>query len=237
MDFSLPVLVARGQREHAEVLLPGISTRRFKGTSLARLLDDAALYLMETVPKEAPRRLIRYAFNPLVELRRAKVVVTLPSSTKKEKDTWSGRISVVLSHWPGERFWVATIPRLSTELFAIESPGASASAVARILERKLEEGEAIALAALECRPEERLEILNFEADLPTLLPSQPIRRDKPKKKKKKAGEASAEPEPEKKRVLVSPQTLFEVGVSLTHRALDGRLNRAFLREALVKELV
>lgn len=239
MELSIPVLVAKDHRELAEILLPGISNKRFSGPSLAVLLDDAAIHLMEKVPKEDPRRLLLYAFNPTVELRRVKVEVTLPGSTKKNKITWKGRISVMLSHRTGERFWTAIIPRLGEETFAIASPAVAGPAVARILEKRLVKNPSLYLEDLVCRPEERLEILNFEANPPTLLPSQPKRHEskQKRKKKQKEREEAAEAEQKKKRNLVPPATLQQVGVSLTHRAIDGRLNRAFLREPLVKEVL
>jgi ATP-dependent Clp protease ATP-binding subunit ClpC len=237
MDFSVPVLVSKDERNLAEILLPGLSSRRFAGPSLAVLLDDAAIHLMEVVPKEEPRRLLRYAFNPSVELRRVKVEVTRPTSTKKNKEVWKGRISVILSHRTGEAFWTAVVPRLGDDTYAVASPGAAGPALARILEKKLSKRPQLDLDALNCRSEERLEILSFEADLPTLLPSQPKRHESKKKKKKKQKEAEEAEEKEKKRILVAPRTLSQVGVSLTHRALDGRLNRAFLREELVREVL
>jgi ATP-dependent Clp protease ATP-binding subunit ClpC len=245
VQLLVPVLVAIDKRDNCELLLPGISTRSFKGPSLARLLDDVALHLMETIPQEKPERMTAYAFCPHLELRKPRIEIELPTGVKKETFVWKGRMSAVLQRWAEDDFFVVTVPRISTESFAIASPKLLESGLVRWLEARAKQYGHLALDDWVCRTQEYLEVLSVDTDLPTILPSHPIplaaRRGKKKRKKKDAALSEAEKAEKaekkaKKRVLVPPVVLRTVGQSLTHRAIDGRLGRAFLREKIVDDV-
>lgn len=240
MELSLPVLVAGDQRDRFEVVFPGISMQTFSGPSLAALLDDAALHLMENLPKTSAEQMPKYELCPEVELRKIKVKVRLPApegARRREEIFWTGRVSVVLTRWPEDEFWVGVLPRFGTDKIAVHSPNQLETAAARFLEAWVKDASATALDARVVRSHERLEILNFDADLPSILPS---RRPPPKKKKKKRTAAEREKEKaEKKKIkreLVAPVELRSVATNLTHRALDGRLGRAHLRDQLAEEV-
>ena len=57
--------------------------------------------------------------------------------------------------------------------------------------------------------------------------------NKNKTKKPKPGE----PKQKRKREIVAPTTLREVGLNLSHRAIDDRLSPAFGRDTLVKQIL
>ncbi len=244
-ELSIPVLVSVSAREIYEVALPRTGDR-WRGPSLATLLDDVALALMERLPKEQPERMPLYESCPHVELRKVKVEVRTGggaaapgrgsrerAAKDEERPLWKGRVSVVVSRWPEDRFAVATIPRLSPEVFAVSTPAALERSVTAFLEAWSEKHGALDHAA--CDDREFLEILHFEADHPSPLPSQPLRRPSRKRKKKLDPNKPAEPAPPKKNL--PPVTLRAVARNLTTAALDGRLHRAHAREPLIVQLL
>ncbi len=237
MELALPVLISVDERDRHEVRLPGVSSHVFKGTSLAALLDDVALHLMEHIPKEPAERMPSYELCPEVELRKLRITAQIPTGERKETKPWSGRLSVVLSRWPEDPFWTAVVPRLGLEKIAVKHPAALEAALIRhITAIAVERGTERLDAAVSAR-REHLEILAFDTELPSILPSQPIVLGARKKKKKKADALTkAPPEKEKKRVLVPPLMLRQVATNLTHRALDGRLARAHRMERVVDDL-
>lgn len=223
MDLAIPVLVSVDERERFEVQLVHDGHPPFLGPSLARLLDDVALYLMERIPNENVDRMPRYELCPHVELRKPKIAV----------GEWQGRISAVVSRFPEDKHFVVTIPRLSSRSFALDHPRNLSEAVARIMSEWAKERGGSDLDAVCCRPVEYLEVVTVDAELPTVLPSRPLRK-KPKRRARKEEEQT---NTSKKKSVVPPVTLRAVATNLTHRAADGRLPRAFLRDALVEELL
>ncbi|MCK6546153.1 AAA family ATPase [Myxococcota bacterium] len=243
MQLAIPVLVSIDERDRHEVRLPGLSSKVFRGKSLSALLDDAALHLMEVIPKEPASAMPAYVLCPELELRKVKLQLELPEPGRKDTKTWKGRLSVILSRWPGDGFWTALVPKLSEERFALKTPGALEAVLGRFVAKIAEQRGTQVLDAAVVARREHLELLGVDTELPSILPSQPIRRKVKRTKKKTITERRAEAakkaaeEKEKKRQLVPPTTLRQVATNLTHRALDGRLGRAHLRDAIVDAIV
>ena len=244
MDITLPVLVSINAREIYSVQIPGVTDiGGLSGPSLSRLLDDLALRLMENVPKMSPHAAAKLAFSPYVELRRVRLEV--PLGKGKNDKTWKGRLPVVLDRWPKERFIVATLPVTSFAglQLAISKTGALSAALTRYLSAWLEKRSVGSEAALPtalldaaaCQSHEYLELLTVDVELPTILPSRP--KKSRKKKTKTNPNRSRTASKQKKRELIAPRTLSQISENLTHRALDGRLDRAFYRDAVVDDIV
>lgn len=237
--IHLPVMVSVDKRGVHDVLLPGVSTRVWRGVSLAELLDDVALHLMETIPSTDPAQMPRMRLCPDIELRRVKVTAQIGGTARKPV-MWSGRLSVVVTRWKEDGFSTCVVPRLGVDAFAVERTGWLEEALARFVEQWAE-GRALDpddMAAFECRGYEYVEVLEVDTELPTVLPSRPAKRPKPKKKARGLKKTRAEKRGEKpKRRLVPPRTLRQVGVDLTHRAIDGRLGRTFGRDAIVADVM
>ena len=242
MDLSVAVMVSVDKRDVYELFLPGISEQSFRGVSLAELLDDVALHLMENIPKEKASNMPLYQFCPHIQLRKVKVTVQKPIPGMRKKEPWTGRMTVVLRRWPGENFYIACVPRVGVKTFAVEKPSYLETGLARFLEKMLEKEPWLNLEDYVCRSYEYLEILAIDTELPSVLPSRQPQKKKKKKSKKKKKDKKKKGEKKKKdkkpkRHLIPPVTLREVGINLTHRAMDNRLFQAFRREALVEQLL
>jgi ATP-dependent Clp protease ATP-binding subunit ClpC len=228
----MPVLVGVDGRDRFHVRLATAPSREHSGPSLAEILDDLALEVMESVPKASPAAMARYAaLCPDLQLRRVKVTATLPLLGGKPV-TWTGRLSVVVERWPGDDLRIATVPRLGAVRFPIARAGELEAALPELLVAEAPRHSSTAwVDAAVARQDEHLEILEVDVDAPTVLSSR-----RPVKRKRAAVEA--QPEPEKSdRTWVPPATLRSVAVSLAHRRLDGSLAPAFGRDALVERIV
>ncbi|MCB9644630.1 MAG: ATP-dependent Clp protease ATP-binding subunit [Myxococcales bacterium] len=226
-------MVSVDSKETYELFIPGVVTKRFRGVSLAEQLDNVALHLMEHVPRWPIRRMSELSFCPYIELRKVKVEIDLRPLKQKLKKTWTGRFAVVVSRWPSDGFYTATIPRLSTERFAMMRTAHLEHAVKHFVEKWVEETGDINLDPFTCQSYDYLEILDVEVDYPTILPSRPKQQKKKKKKKNKDND----PKEKRKRQIVPPTTLREVGLNLSHRAMDDRLPPAFGRDVIVKQIL
>ncbi|MEM1007636.1 MAG: hypothetical protein AAGJ35_01405, partial [Myxococcota bacterium] len=226
--IQCPVLVSTDKKETHRVYLPGIDHPHFQGISLSTLLDDVALYLMETFPKLNIHQMAPYLFCPYVELRKVSVDLRLKIPHKKEKRTWSGRFAVVLQRWSKEGFFTACIPAWSTCTFALSKTSALPMAVEHLLKNEHKKKHFTVCEELEdstCRSYEYLEIVEVDVEYPTLLPSAPPKPKKRKhRKQRKRGAASP------KRKVIVPQTLRSIAENLSTRARDGRLQPAFGRD-------
>jgi ATP-dependent Clp protease ATP-binding subunit ClpC len=233
VELAIPVLISADERERSEVRPARLGLPVFSGPSLPRLLDDLALHVMETLPKEPPERLVLYELSPYVELKKVKLDVPkiAPGGRAKDAEIWKGRVSVMVSSWPDDPIVVASIPRLGPEEIAFDRSSDLTAAITAHLAECFTKGKITDLDAIVVRPEERLEILTVDAELPTILPSSPRPRRNVRKEKK-----PEQREPKKRRVI-SPMTLSAVGENLIYRALEGRLSRAHGREALVEALL
>lgn len=237
MMLSVPVMVSVDKRQVYDLLLPGISPRTFRGVSLAELLDDVALHLMETIPQRSPAKMSIFQLCPNIELRRVKVEVELPGEGRK-KETWAGRVTVVVTRWSEDDFYEVFVPRLGTDGFAVERTSFLADGLAHFLaawckRNDVHYGER--LEFLTSKSYEYLEILEVDTEMPTVLPSrQPTKKKKKKKDKKKSQDKKAS---KPKKQMVYPRTLRQVGVNLTHKAMDHRLGLTFGRDGLVDQIL
>lgn len=236
MDLSVAVMVSVDKREVYDLLLPGISTRVFRGVSLAELLDDVALHLMEHIPKEKPGLMGRYQFCPHVLLRRVKIKAEFPTAVARKTVSWEGRLTVVLTRWPEDDFYVATVPRMGLESFAVGSTAVLEEGLTRFVEAWGARHNVNDLSLYVSRTYEYLEIMEVDAELPTVLPSKVPRPRRQRKKKKRRGKGKGQGEEKRKRRLIPPTALREVGINLNHKAVDGRLGRVFGRERLVEQV-
>ena len=227
--LSVAVMVSVDKRDVYELLLPGISSKVFRGVSLAELLDDVALDLMEKIPREAGAMMGRFQFCPHISLRKVKITAQLEVPGTKKKKDWTGRLSAVVTRWPGENHHMVWVPRFGVESFAITGTAHLEEGMIPIVEEFSKRHHITEFDSFTSRSYEYLEILQVDTELPSVLPSRPPRRKKRKKKthlkkKRKVKRKST------KRRLVPPTTLRQVAVNLTHRAIDGRLNRTFGRK-------
>ena len=236
ITMSLPVMVSVDQREVYQIHFPGVSEHRLRGVSLAELLDDAALYLMEQIPKESMDKMPRYQLCPVMELRKVKVTLQIPSGVGRKKEPWSGRFPVVVTRWGKDGFHVATVPTIGVETFAILRTAHLEEGLRRHLQTLVEAGRFYEIEQAVCKPVVYLEILEIETELPSILPSKPQKKKKKKKKPKKKEKKKKKDRNPQKRRMVPPETLRAVGSNLSHRAQDGRLKPAFGRDEIVDEL-
>jgi ATP-dependent Clp protease ATP-binding subunit ClpC len=239
--LHVPVMVSVDKRGVHDLLLPGISSTQYRGVSLAELLDDVALDLMERVPQMRPARLAAYRLCPHMELRRVKITVRV-GGTDRKPELWTGRLTVVLTRWPAERFHQCTLPRLGPDAtFAVRRTSDLQAGLSRYIAQWIKrhglDFEITHLEALVSRGFEYLEVLEVDTDLPTVLPSRPAKRKKRKKTIRGIKARQARKKRSTRRRVVPPITLRQVGVDLTHRAIDGRLRRTFGRDALVARLL
>ncbi len=241
--LHVPVMVSVDKRGVHDVLLPGVSRRIFSGVSLAELLDDVALHLMEVVPGADPATLPALRLCPDIELRRVKTTARIGGTARKPV-MWSGRLSVVVTRWKDDGFFVCRVPRMGTKAFAVQRTADLEMALSRFVAAWAEaidgEVEPDDLQRFECRGYEYIEVLEVDTELPTVLPSRPPPRKKKKRDKTRGPKARRKPGEKRerpKRRLVPPRTLRQVGVDLTHKAIDGRLGRTFGRDALVEQVM
>jgi ATP-dependent Clp protease ATP-binding subunit ClpC len=229
IDINALLHISVSRREVYTVRLPGLHSEAFRGTSLASLMDDAALYLMEHVPQERPGRMPLYEFCPHVELRRVKVEVELHGPGQKKKPVWTGRFAVVVRRWEGDDFYTCVVPAVGTEMFAVERTAYLPEALSEFLAKAAGRLHLQSLKHWECGSYDYLEVVEVEVELPTVLPNRKRRR---KRKKKKATEPVV-----RKRRMVYPRALREVAVNLMHKAIDGNLTAAFGRDRIVEEVL
>jgi len=221
-----PVLVS-SKGDTYEIRLPFIAERPFHGQSLASLNDDAAVYLMERVFEDQQSNLPRYLYCPDTFLRRIRVAVTF-----RDKQTWSGRLSVVLRRWPDEKFLEATLPRLGTMRFAVDGTADLELTVARWLRAEAGKDSEALRARLEhakSRASEYLDLLEVDLELPTILP-RTVRARRSTEQEPSARKRA------RKRRETQPTTLRVVATNLVHRVLDGRGHAVVARDAIVEEL-
>ncbi len=226
IDINALLHISVDRREVYTVRLPGLDTTAWQGTSLAKLMDDAALHVMERVPQEPVARMPLYEFCPHVELRRVKVEVEL-SPIGKKKQSWTGRFAVVVRRWEQDEFYTCVVPTVGPEMFAVRRTAFLPEALAGFLGTRAARRGLRDLGHWECGSYDYLEVVEVEVELPTVLP-----RGKRRKRKKKAVEPTV-----RKRRIVYPHALREVAVNLMHKAMDGQLTAAFGRDKIVLEVL
>ncbi|MCA9566743.1 MAG: ATP-dependent Clp protease ATP-binding subunit [Myxococcales bacterium] len=228
--ITVAALVALDKRDTFEVRLPGLTQAVFRGPSLAELLDDAAIHLMEHVPKSPPDELHRLLLSPEVTLRKTEVDTAIAFGDDRKLTSVKVRLTAFCTRWSAEGFWRVQIPRLGPETFAVDSLSALPARLGVYLAEWAKKGRRTALMAAEALQDEHLELLDVEVDLPSVLPSRKPRRAK-------ATTSNREEKDPAERVWRPAWELRSVGVNLVQRARDGRLQPALGRDAIVDLLV
>ena len=127
----------------------------------------------------------RYQFCPHVLLRRVKIKAEFPTAVARKTVSWEGRLTVVLTRWPEDDFYVATVPRMGLESFAVGSTAVLEEGLTRFVEAWGARHNVNDLSLYVSRTYEYLEIMEVDAELPTVLPSKVPRPRRQRKKKKR----------------------------------------------------
>jgi ATP-dependent Clp protease ATP-binding subunit ClpC len=241
MDIKLPLVVVHRGRRLIEAWVPGLDPVRAVGPSLSEMRDDLALKVMELFEFATPARFGAYQLPPHVSLRMVDIDVVAQDRAKKKRVPLEGRLGVLLEKWPDDTFYVVTPTRIPSARFALRSPDDLESALNRRIAAWVLENNVESLAPWSSDRRERLDILEVDADAPSIFPKGPKRYLRRPKKKKSASQPQRETEREKderrRMRRLSVQTLRTIARNLSHGARDDSLDRAFGREALVKTLV
>ncbi len=247
MDLRLPLIISRKGGRLMECWLPHWPDVRKEGVSLSELKDDLALMVMERFEQAAPASAWRYQSAPHLQLQHVAVDTVARDRGDGRAYTLKGRLAVLLEKWPQDEFWVATATGIPGLQLALEQPGdLDVALVARLskhcLDRRIE-----TLERWNVERNERLDLLEVDADPPTILPRGPLRQQlkkRPKPSASKDGEPAKEPEETEEereqrraRARLYVRTLRQIGKNLAHQARDGELGRAFAREGMVGQLL
>ena len=240
MDIKLPLVVVHRGRRLIEAWVPGLDAVHAVGPSLSEMRDDLALKVMELFEFATPARFGAYQLPPHVSLRMVDVDVVAQDRVKKKRVPLEGRLGVLLEKWPDDTFYVVTPTRIPSARFALRSPDDLDSALNRRIAAWALEQNVQSLAPWSSDRRERLDILEVDADPPSIFPKGPKRYLRRPKKKSAAGaprETEREKDERRRMRRLSVQTLRTIARNLSHGARDDSLDRAFGREALVKTLV
>lgn len=230
LDITVAALVGLGRRDLWEIRLPGVSKQVFRGPSLAELLDDAALHIMEEAPRYAPAQLERLLLSPEVTLRRTEVETRLAFGDARKKTEIKVKLTAVCTRWAKEGFWRVVVPRLSMDAFAVRNLGQLADKLGVYLEEWAKTHSLQALERAASTHREHLELIDVEIEVPSLLPSRRPRRER------EGGKPASAPVGEERKWRPATE-LRAVGINLLQRARDGRLEGALGRDGLVDDLV
>ena len=248
MKVELPLIVCHHGMRLVEAWVPELGITG-AGASLAALRDDLALQVMVSFEEVPVPVLRRYQLAPHMRLRHVDVEVKATDRERGRKLDLEGRIAVLLEKWPADDFWVATPTRLPRARFAVKDPETLAAALPRRLVEYAFEHDLDTLEPYHARHRERLDVLEVDADAPTILPRTPrpppraARRKKPpgagarSKPAAPAAETPAEREERRRRARLHATALRAATQNLSHGAGDDTLERAFGREALVQQIV
>ncbi len=245
MDLRLPMVIAREGGRRVRAWLPHWPELSVSGTSLSELRDDLALLVMERLEKTRPAQAFRYQHAPHLALRHVKVDRVAFDRDLGLRYTLKGRVAVLVEKWPGEPFWIATPTRLPQAQFALADPAELDLALSLALEAWCLRHRVESLAEWSVERNEELDLLEVDADAPTVLPRgvpRPRRRKPARKGKKGASaerpaEEAEDLEQRRNRRRLTVRTLRAVAQNLAHQARDERLPRAFGREGLVRSLL
>jgi ATP-dependent Clp protease ATP-binding subunit ClpC len=241
MDLKLPLLVSREGGRLYRCWLPHWPDVVREGISLSELRDDLALMVMERFDQEAPANAWRWQTAPHLLMRYVTVDTIARDREEGRAVPLKGRLGVLLEKWPDDDFWIATATRFPALTFPIADPADLEKAFVRRLSEQCLKRRITTLEPWHVERNEKLDLLEVDADAPTVLPRGPLRVKARKPPEKNAKDAQPETEEEREqrraRRRLSVQTLRQIGKNLTHQARDGELKRAFGREALVSGLL
>jgi ATP-dependent Clp protease ATP-binding subunit ClpC len=245
MELKLPLVLERPGIGVVRCWLPHWPGIRGEGPSLSELKDDLSLQVMLAFEQEPPGEAWRWQLAPHLKLKHVPLDFTARDQRDGRAYHLEGRVPVLLEKWPRDDFWVATPTTAPWLRFAC----ATADDVQAGLEHRLRawclEQRVPTLKAIASEQEQRLDLLEVDADAPTILPRRTVplrmrRRKAPAKNDASPAEATESPEEREQRrtrARLSARTLRQLGRNLSHQARDGTLGRAFGREAIVTSLV
>ncbi|MEZ4363196.1 MAG: AAA family ATPase [Kofleriaceae bacterium] len=257
MKVEVPMVVCHRSPRLIEAALPHLG-RRHQGPSLGELRDDLALEVMLAFESSPVSLLRRFQLAPHMRLRYVELELKVHDQERGVRRNLEGAFSVLLEKWPSDAFWIATPTHAPQWQFAVRAPEALPAALRRrVIERALAE-ELESLEGLTATRRERLDVLEVDADPPSVLPRTPKPPAKPRRKTSsgaargasepaRAGaaraaaeepvETPAEREERRRRARLMARVLREATRNLSHGVHDRTLERAFGREALVEGLV
>ncbi len=243
MRLELPMVVCAHSSRVIEAWLPHQELRQ-TGSSLAALRDDLALEVMLAFERGPVAELARYQLAPHLRLVRIDVDLRVVDRERGVKRTLAAPIGLLLEKWPADPFWLATPTRAPQLRFAVSDVAAAGPALQRRLLAWALARDVESLADLASPQREHLEVLEVDADPPTILP-RTVRRA-PRRRRPGAkvttpvapvSETPAEREERRARARLGATTLRAATRNLSHGVADDTLDRAFGRDALVDELV
>ena len=244
MELKLPLVVERSRGRHVRCWLPHWPHIQAAGASLSELKDDLALMVMQAFEEDSPGDAWRWQMAPHLKLKHVAVDTVAKDREDGRSYTLKGRLAVLLEKWPDDDFWVATPTQAPQLRFAIAScddvkAGLEVRLSAHCLKERIETLDEWSTALFQ-----RLDVLEIDADPPTILPRGSASPRARRLTTAKKGEPNAEPpetaeerEQRRARARLSVRTLRQIGRNLSHQARDGELGRAQGREAIVEALV
>jgi ATP-dependent Clp protease ATP-binding subunit ClpC len=245
MELKLPLVIERPGIGVVRCWLVHWPSIRGEGPSLSELKDDLALQVMLAFEQDSPQEAWRWQLAPHLKVKHFEIDTTARDQRDGRAYHLEGRVPVLLEKWPRDDFWVAT-PTVAPELrFACATPEDAQAGLEHRLRTHCLERRIPTLAFITCEKEHRLDLLEVDADPPTILPRRAVPlRMRPRKKAAKPEDTISEPDesPEERerrrtRARLSASTLRQIGRNLSHQARDGALGRAYGREAIVTSVV
>jgi ATP-dependent Clp protease ATP-binding subunit ClpC len=239
MDVKLPLVVVHPARRLVEAWVPGLPGVHKIGPSLSEIRDDLALAVMALFEQSPVSSLGAYQLPPHVFLRMIDVEAVVQDKATRKRWTLEGRLGVLVEKWPGDEFYVVTPTRLPKARFALRTLDDLHHAVHRRLIAYALEHQVMSLDPWVSTRRERLDVLEVDADPPSIFPKGWHRFHVPGRKRKEKPEKGADPSREERRRhrRFTVKTLREIARNLTHGARDDTLDRAFGREAQVRALL
>lgn len=246
MDLRLPMIVSREGGRLLRCWLPHWPGLEVQGVSLSELRDDLALLVMERFEATPAAEAWRWQLAPHSKLKHVRVDTVARDQEDGRAYRLKGRLAVLLEKWPDDDFWVATPTRAPALAFALRGPDELEVALlprvkAFCLEHRIE-----TLDDWHSARDQRLDVLEVDADPKSILPRgqrpAPRRKAKPTANAKDSpaaphAEADEEREQRRARARLSVRTLRQIGKNLAHQARDGVLGSAFGREGLAAALL
>ncbi len=242
MDVKLPLVVVHPARRLVEAWVPGLPGVHKVGPSLSEIRDDLCLAVMGLFEKGPVSTLGAYQLPPHVYLKMVDVETVVQDKVSRKRWTLEGRVGVLIEKWPGEDYYVVTPTRAPAARFALRGLGATEE-LTHALNRRIAayalEHKLTSLDAWCSKRRERLDVLEVDAEAPSIFPKGWHRFHVPGRKRKEKSEKAADPSREERRRLrrFTVKTLREIGRNLTHGARDDTLDRAFGRESTVGALL
>lgn len=243
MELKLPLIIERSGPHFSRLWLPHWPSIRAEGPSMSELRDDLTLQVMLEFESQRVSDAWRWQMTPHVRLKHVVIDTVAADQRDGRRYRLAGRVPVLLEKWPADAFWVATPTKGAELAFAIATPddlqaGLEGRLCAYCLEHRVETIERWAT-----EHDQRLDVLEVDADAPTVLPRHSVPLRMRRRKSKEVGKATEAPETveereqRRARARLSVKTLREIGRNVSHQARDGALGRARGREAIVGEVV